>query len=117
MTRRRTTISHWLLASALAWAALGVIAFCPYGAAAQDMRRFCGQYSAVTIALDGKYGERLMTGGYVRDNVVVEFWMNATTGTWTILSRGADGSACVQFSGKRAHAGASWSPFGEEPEL
>jgi len=59
----------------------------------------CGPYTNFAMRLDMKYGESLRSRGTLT-RTIMETWVNAETGSWTLLERFADGISCVRASGE-----------------
>jgi hypothetical protein len=60
----------------------------------------CAPYEDVSKALADKYGEAVMERGLSQAGVMVEWWGNSATGTWTILTITAAGVACIVQAGE-----------------
>ena len=70
-------------------------------AAAQSQ---CGPTEQVIAALTGRYGEAVIAQGLVADpqgNLIalMQTYVNADTGTWTVLMTRPDGMSCMTASG------------------
>jgi hypothetical protein len=60
----------------------------------------CAPYADLAGALTSKYGESVMERGLSQAGVLVEWWGNSETGTWTILTITAAGVACIVQAGE-----------------
>jgi hypothetical protein len=60
----------------------------------------CAPYEDVSKALASEYGEAVMERGLSQAGVMVEWWGNSATGTWTILTITAAGVACIVQAGE-----------------
>jgi hypothetical protein len=60
----------------------------------------CAPYPDHSKALTDKYGESVMERGLSQAGVMVEWWGNSETGTWTILTITAAGVACIVQAGE-----------------
>jgi hypothetical protein len=60
----------------------------------------CAAYDDMAKALASKYGESVMERGFSQAGVLVEWWGNAASGTWTILTVNAAGVACIVQAGE-----------------
>jgi hypothetical protein len=58
----------------------------------------CGERSAFTEALKGKFKEERQALGLVATSSVVELYVSPA-GSWTVLMTGVDGKACVLATG------------------
>jgi len=56
------------------------------------------------------YGESLRGQGLNRRGVLVEWFANEASGTWTIISSAADGKSCFSASGPDWHTMATLMP-------
>jgi hypothetical protein len=58
-----------------------------------------------------RYKEARVGGGTTTQGVSIEFYANASTGTWTILSVDSSGvNACIAGAGGKWHAGPAGDP-------
>jgi hypothetical protein len=69
----------------------------------------CGPRQAVVAALKGNFGESVVARGYSADPsgqiaAVMETWVNATNGSWTVLMTTPAGVSCIAASGGRFEA-------------
>jgi hypothetical protein len=60
----------------------------------------CAPYGDMSKALADKYGEAVIERGFSQTGVIVEWWGNASSGTWTILTVTAAGVACIVQAGE-----------------
>lgn len=75
--------------------------------------RFCGSYEDIVAMIsDGQYQERLTANGLAGPQLAVELWVDPITGTFTVLKRSAEGTACMIASGQ-AWGPAEGTPLGE----
>lgn len=73
-----------------------IVFLIPYQAAAQD----CTPYRAVAGALSRDFGEVMQAQGLSGRGWAVEVWTNPTTGSWSIVLRGANGCAQIADGGQ-----------------
>ena len=59
----------------------------------------CMPTEQVQITLLEDYGEVPLTMGLAGPGVIVEYWGNPETGTWSIVINRANGISCVPVSG------------------
>jgi len=59
----------------------------------------CGQRAEVVALLEQTYREARQGAGLARENMVVELYASAETGTWTILVTLPNGVSCLVASG------------------
>lgn len=64
----------------------------------------CGDRGAIIERLQEVYGETFQALGLQRNQMVMEIFANADTGTWTVLVADPWGGACI------VAAGQAWSP-------
>ena len=55
----------------------------------------CGATEMIAAVLQEQYGERVQSMGLERTGLLVSFWVNEKSGTWTITTTTADGLTCV----------------------
>ncbi len=60
----------------------------------------CGYRDNIVAGLAEIYGEILFGAGWPSPSIVVEIWVNETTGTWTILRTNTSGIACIMVVGE-----------------
>lgn len=60
----------------------------------------CGLTKPVTDRLSGHYGETVQDVGLTAQGVLLQWWGNPETGTWTILATDAHGQSCVVLFGR-----------------
>jgi hypothetical protein len=60
----------------------------------------CAAYDVMTKGLSDRFGESVIERGLSQTGVMVEWWGNAETGTWTILTVNAAGVACIVQAGE-----------------
>lgn len=60
----------------------------------------CGPRTTIVLDLAHKHGESQQVAALTDQGVIIEFWANNETGTWTQLASGVDGRSCVVSSGK-----------------
>lgn len=73
-----------------------VLAAMALPAAAEEVT--CGPTEIVYGVLGGQFGEHRIGMG-MRGDVLVEVWVNPTTGSWTIVTTNAAGVSCLASSG------------------
>lgn len=69
-----------------------------------DIPSGCGDYAAVTGALRILYGEVPLTRRDAETGEAVEVFASPVSGSWTMISIRADGSACLLSSGNARSA-------------
>lgn len=79
-------------------AVLLALAVSPAVAAPGDLA--CASRDAVVKILTERHGERLAWWGYAHEGRLMSMFVNAGTGTWTLLAVGPDGQACVRATGR-----------------
>ncbi len=95
------------LTAALA-AALAAAALPPGPAAAQAAR--CGERSRIVAHLTQTYGETRRAMGLAADDVVVEVYASAATGSWTITATLPNGLMCLIAAGEGYEAAPDAAP-------
>lgn len=85
-----------------ALAALTVLALAPTLPAAAQMR--CGQRDAIVRQLATRYGETQRSVGFQQGRGVVEIYVNADSGSWTILLTTPEGMSCLMAAGEAFQA-------------
>jgi len=80
---------------------IALVALC--GLTSPALAQACAPYSAVSKGLASKFGEEAQFSMLGRDGVALEFFGNASSGTWTIIAIGR-GTACLIASGWSARA-------------
>ena len=80
---------------------IALVALC--GLTSPALAQACGPYSAVSKGLASKFGEEAQFSMLDRDGVALEFFGNASSGTWTIIAIGR-GTACLIASAWSARA-------------
>lgn len=78
------------------------IAMVAFPASAQDI---CGDRDTMIANMASKYGETAQSAGVAPLDgsgvLIVENFVNAETGTWTLIVTGPDGRTCVLAIGNR----------------
>lgn len=70
------------------------------GAASAQQPPQCGPVADVEAWLSITFGEApLFSGLESREGVMVRLFLNPSSGTWTVLTVGADGMACIAMYG------------------
>ncbi|MEY1554518.1 hypothetical protein AB3Y40_02695 [Yoonia sp. R2331] len=64
--------------------------------------RNCGPHGAVTTHLAENYNESRTMMGLAANQMVIEVFVNAETGSWTIIATRPDGVTCLVASGSNA---------------
>lgn len=59
----------------------------------------CGPYDLVVAGLAERYGENRRVAGMMGPEQLFEVYANDETGTWTAITVGQDGQACLRASG------------------
>jgi hypothetical protein len=59
----------------------------------------CGGYDELRSLLDARFGEQPTSSGLSDDGRMMQVFASPAQGTWTIVSIGADGMACVLATG------------------
>jgi hypothetical protein len=78
--------------------ALALFAATPW-AEAETQAQPCADRALVVERLESRFGETRQSRGLNGSNGLVEIYVSAETGTWTILVTTADGKACMLASG------------------
>ena len=81
---------------------IALVALC--GLTSPALAQACAPYSAVSKGLASKFGEEAQFSMLDRDGVALEFFGNASSGTWTIIAIGR-GTACLIASGQEWRPG------------
>lgn len=76
------------------------VAISPVKAQNVRMNMLCGDRTAIVDTLTGQYGERVQSMGLAHQNRIVEVYVSAETGTWTITVTSADGTTCLMAAGQ-----------------
>lgn len=69
-------------------------------AQSSSQSRTCAQHSIVVDRLAAAYGESRQSIGIGANNIVVEVFASAITGSWTITMTAAGGLTCLVASGQ-----------------
>ena len=77
-------------------------AFLLAGTQIEAQGRNCGPHAAVTTHLAAKFGESRTMMGLAANQMVVEVFVNADSGSWTIIVTRPDGVTCLVASGSDA---------------
>lgn len=67
----------------------------------------CGPVGPLLERLSGRYGEAAVAGGMAVRNgrpVLLQFWLNGETGTWTVIVLDEDGRGCIMAAGVSGRA-------------
>ena len=89
--------------------ALLLVACAPAHAQAPD----CAPYDDVVTGLGEVFGESRQVAGLMGPSELLEVYANLGTGTWTVITVGPDGVACLRASGDNFSA----VPAHLEPQL
>jgi hypothetical protein len=73
----------------------GALALTP----AADAATTCGPHDRAVRNLSNKYGEAPIATGMVSPELVMEMFVNAETGSWTVIYTNLDGISCVVGAG------------------
>ena len=87
-----------------------VAAIILFSALPAQAQQDCAPRSEVIKRLVSIYGESLRGQGLSRRGVLVEWFANESSGTWTIISSGPDGTSCFASSGPDWHTMAEVLP-------
>jgi hypothetical protein len=98
-----------VLPSAALGLALSLGLACVAGKAWPQATAQCGGRASVEQTLTGQYGETRRGMGMAANNMVMELWANADTGSWTITVTTAQGQTCLVASGQ------NFEPITEAP--
>lgn len=60
----------------------------------------CGSYTEFAEELAMRWGESVIERGLSHEGVILEWWGNPETGTWTVLVVRPDGTACTDNFGE-----------------
>ncbi len=69
---------------------------------AEAQGRNCGPHGAVTAHLAEKFNESRTMMGLAANQMVIEVFVNAESGSWTIIVTRPDGVTCLVASGSNA---------------
>jgi hypothetical protein len=84
----------------LAWIVLVVMTAAPSQAQNQRVNMLCADRSIIVNELTGRYGEEVHGMGLANQNRIVEVYVSAETGSWTIAVTSADGTMCLMAAGQ-----------------
>ena len=88
-------------ATALLLSVIGIaLGFMVVMAAAQGPRLSCGPYKEMKKTLEEQFQEFEVGSGLTGEQSALALFATEQGETWTIISRGTDGSACVVSTGK-----------------
>ena len=59
----------------------------------------CAPYQFIVENLANRYGERVQTTALTSEGVVISFYANDATGTWSLTVTQPNGIACLALSG------------------
>lgn len=60
----------------------------------------CAERNIIVGELTGRYGEQVHGMGLAHQNRIVEVYVSAETGSWTITVTSADGTTCLMAAGQ-----------------
>ncbi|WP_341862721.1 hypothetical protein [Gymnodinialimonas sp. 57CJ19] len=83
-----------------AWAILAGSTALPVVAQNQAVNMLCADRSIIVGELTGRYGEEVHGMGLANQNRIVEVYVSAETGSWTIAVTSADGTMCLMAAGQ-----------------
>jgi hypothetical protein len=69
------------------------------GAAFAQMQQ-CAPYAILATHLADRCGEAVIFQGQTSETAIMQLWLNAETGTWTVVYMMADAPACMVSSGQ-----------------
>lgn len=83
-----------------AWVMLAVLTAMPANAQTQGLSMLCADRNVIVGELTGRYGEQVHGMGLAHQNRIVEVYVSAETGSWTITVTSADGTTCLMAAGQ-----------------
>lgn len=84
----------------IAWAILVGLTALPAAAQNQAVNMLCADRSIIVGELTNRYGEEVHGMGLANQNRIVEVYVSAETGSWTIAVTSADGTMCLMAAGQ-----------------
>lgn len=60
----------------------------------------CGEYGQLRSFLNDQFGEKPASAGLADDGTIMQVFASLSAGTWTMVSIGTDGVACVLATGQ-----------------
>lgn len=83
-----------------AWVVLAVLTALPANAQNRGLQMLCADRNIIVGELTGRYGEEVHGMGLAHQNRIVEVYVSAETGSWTITVTSADGTTCLMAAGQ-----------------
>jgi hypothetical protein len=97
-------LGNFKLGKGLVWLNLLVFALMWAPGVARAQGQQCAPYDALRAHLQDKYAEAMIWQGIGGPETVAQLWVNAETGTWTVVMYRADGVGCMVASGQESQA-------------
>ncbi|ABD53734.1 hypothetical protein [Jannaschia sp. CCS1] len=83
-----------------AWVALAILAAFPAHAQTRGLNMLCADRNVIVGTLTDRFGEQVQSMGLANQNRIVEVYVSAETGSWTITVTSADGTTCLMAAGQ-----------------
>lgn len=82
------------------WILLAVLTALPVNAQNRGLQMLCAERNIIVGELTNRYGEQVHGMGLAHQNRIVEVYVSAETGSWTITVTSADGTTCLMAAGQ-----------------
>lgn len=80
--------------------ALAVFASLPATAQTRGLNMLCADRNVIVATLTDRFGEQVQSMGLANQNRIVEVYVSAETGSWSITVTSADGTTCLMAAGQ-----------------